>query len=91
MEDDLPDAPPAATEGATDFDLDTSVSGYVDKPSTVTQAVESLNLSHNPQPWLGARQKKRCLDRRVGCAGLALPDALNARAQGHPPSPAQCT
>lgn len=54
MEDDLPDAPPAATEGATDFDLDTSVSGYVDKPSTVTQAVESLNLSHNPQPWLGA-------------------------------------
>ncbi len=53
IEDDLPPAPPAV-EGTTDFDLDTSVAGYVDKPSTVTQAVESLNLSSNPQPWLGA-------------------------------------
>lgn len=54
IENDLPDTPPAAGEATTDFDLDTSVQGYVDKPSTVVQAVESLNLSDNPQPWLGA-------------------------------------
>jgi len=53
VEDDLPDSPPAAAAGTTEFDLDTSVAGYIDKPRTVTQAVESLNLSHNPQPWLG--------------------------------------
>ncbi|MGE5452707.1 MAG: zinc-ribbon and DUF3426 domain-containing protein [Acidobacteriota bacterium] len=53
IEDDLPPAP-SGVEGTTDFDLDTSVAGYVDKPSTVTQAVQSLNLSNNPQPWLGA-------------------------------------
>lgn len=53
IENDLPETPPAAGEGTTDFDLDTSVQGYVDKPSTVVQAVESLNLADNPQPWLG--------------------------------------
>ena len=53
IENDLPETPPAAGEGTTEFDLDTSVQGYVDKPSTVVQAVESLNLSENPQPWLG--------------------------------------
>ncbi len=53
IENDLPETPPAAGEGTTEFDLDTSVQGYVDKPSTVVQAVESLNLSDNPQPWLG--------------------------------------
>lgn len=54
IEDDLPDAPPPAPQGATEFDLDTSVAGYVDKPSTVAKAVEALNLTDNPQPWLGA-------------------------------------
>ena len=47
------DPAPAAIEATTEFDLDTSVSGYVDKPSTVTRTVEALNLSSNPQPWLG--------------------------------------
>lgn len=54
IEDELPEAPPPAPQGTTEFDLDTSVSGYVDKPSTVAKAVEALNLADNPQPWLGA-------------------------------------
>lgn len=53
IEDELPEAPAAPQASATDFDLDTSVSGFTEKPSTVTRAVESLNLRDNPQPWLG--------------------------------------
>lgn len=53
IEDDLPEPPPPAPQGTTEFDLDTSVAGYVDKPSTVAKAVEALNLTENPQPWLG--------------------------------------